>query len=70
VSPKGFDLGCLDGVLKGERVAVVDALAAPLKNVIAASRQGVQNLDRLGGQRDKRRRSIPSMSTQIHAHPQ
>ena len=36
---KRLDLGRLDGVVKGQPVAVVDALAAPLKNINAISRQ-------------------------------
>jgi hypothetical protein len=37
-----FLLSRLDGVLKGQGVAVVDALAAPLKNIIAVSQQCIQ----------------------------
>jgi hypothetical protein len=33
----GLDLGRPDGILKRERVAIVDALAAPLKYEIAVS---------------------------------
>src|SRR6202050_5189404 len=50
-----LDLGRLDGVLKGERVAVVDALPAPLENIVAVSGQPIQNLDRLSSQRNAER---------------
>ena len=45
------DLGCLDRGLKRQRVAIVDALAAPLEHVVAVLRQGLQNLNCVRRQR-------------------